>query len=94
MMIYGKTDIGQKRLANQDDFVVSKVAGDVAYALVCDGMGGVNGGNVASSTAREAFCGKLDSFEAENPAFFGVSGDAILSLFRLANCWQISTSCR
>lgn len=51
MIIAGKTDKGIVRGTNQDDFAAGSLPGGAAYVVVCDGMGGANGGNVASSTA-------------------------------------------
>ena len=53
LRIAGKTDVGKKRAANEDGFFVAKLSSDAAYAVVCDGMGGENGGHVASSCAVE-----------------------------------------
>jgi protein phosphatase len=53
MIVVGKTDKGKVRKTNQDDFAIGNLPGGVSYAVVCDGMGGANGGNVASSTAAE-----------------------------------------
>ena len=58
MKCFGKTDIGAKRKNNQDSFAtVSK--SDYTLAVVCDGMGGARGGNIASSTAVKAFCASV-----------------------------------
>lgn len=51
MEIYGNTNIGKVRASNQDNFVFRKLDEDCLYAIVCDGMGGHNGGNVASELA-------------------------------------------
>lgn len=51
MEAYGKSDVGLVRTTNQDDFYFEAVSEGCAWAIVCDGMGGANGGNVASSTA-------------------------------------------
>ncbi len=51
MEAYGRSDIGLVRSSNQDDFYFEVVSEGCAWAVVCDGMGGANGGNVASSTA-------------------------------------------
>lgn len=51
MIIAGKTDRGKVRRTNQDDFAQGKLPGEASYSVVCDGMGGANGGNIASSTA-------------------------------------------
>lgn len=53
LRIAGKTDVGQRRTANEDGFWVDKLSEDVAVAVVCDGMGGENGGHVASAKAVE-----------------------------------------
>ena len=51
MQIYYKTDVGLMRRNNQDFCLCEKVSDTFAWAAVCDGMGGANGGNVASSEA-------------------------------------------
>lgn len=45
------TDIGAVRQSNQDSCECGQFSKDSAWAIVCDGMGGANGGNVASSVA-------------------------------------------
>lgn len=51
MKIAGKTDIGLYRKENQDNYRAGRQPDDTVWALVCDGMGGTNGGKLASSTA-------------------------------------------
>ena len=51
MQIFFKTDIGNYRLSNQDDCKVGAFTDDEVWAVVCDGMGGHNGGNIASAMA-------------------------------------------
>ncbi len=83
MLFYGKTDVGMKRSANQDNFTIRKYSDDVLYAVVCDGMGGANGGNVASNIAVAKFGEILDLAEREMPSFFGMSEEESLAI--LAN---------
>ncbi len=53
MIVSAKTDIGIKRHTNQDAFAVSEFENSAVLAVVCDGMGGANAGNVASQKATE-----------------------------------------
>lgn len=48
MRIAGKTDKGFKRADNQDRYIAGALANGVSFGFVCDGMGGANGGSVAS----------------------------------------------
>ncbi len=59
MISIGKSDIGRLRASNQDAFVCGKLSDNVTYAIVCDGMGGANGGNVASSIAIRTISKRL-----------------------------------
>ena len=49
MRIVGKSDKGYKRPDNQDRYVAGTLANGVCFGFVRDGMGGANGGSVASS---------------------------------------------
>lgn len=51
MKIYSQTDKGRVRMSNQDSFAAAPLSETAAFAVVCDGMGGANGGNVASAIA-------------------------------------------
>ncbi len=54
MKYYGNTHIGNVRDENQDAFEIIQLDGALC-ATVCDGMGGENGGSVASATAIKAY---------------------------------------
>lgn len=51
MRIYSKTDKGCVRETNQDAFAAGELKNGMVWAVVCDGMGGANGGEIAGSTA-------------------------------------------
>lgn len=67
MDIKGATNVGLKRKTNQDYFFAEKV-GDVYLSVVCDGMGGANGGNIASENSVKIF---VSTFEE----LLGISSD-------------------
>ena len=51
MQIFSKTDRGRVRTDNQDAYFAGKITDDSVFAVVCDGMGGANAGNIASELA-------------------------------------------
>ena len=58
MRVLGVTDVGLHRKENQDTFSVAEACGR-HIAIVCDGMGGENGGKIASSIAVETYLSQL-----------------------------------
>ncbi len=64
----GNTDIGNVRETNQDDFNCGVLGEDAVFAVVCDGMGGEKGGNIASRTACDIV---TDSVTAAYGSGFG-----------------------
>lgn len=60
MNLFGLTDIGLVRKNNQDSYAIRVLDDDLAIAVVCDGMGGAQAGNVASAVAVEAFSASME----------------------------------
>ena len=67
MKYCGKTDIGIKRLNNQDSYAVFS-KNNYFCAIVCDGMGGAKGGNIASGLAVKTFASTVKSAFSERNA--------------------------
>lgn len=67
MIVSGKTHPGLVRKSNQDSFFTS-IQEDQGRALlvVCDGMGGANAGNIASSIAVQTFSDKVKELFASS----------------------------
>ena len=63
-IVAAATDIGITKSANQDSFnarVFSTRLGKMAFAVLCDGMGGLSKGEVASASLVNAFCKWADN---------------------------------
>ena len=75
----GNTDVGRKRAHNEDHIVVDA---DLGLYLVCDGMGGHAGGEVASATAAAAITRWLGQHRATITAFddTGAAKDHLIRL--------------
>ncbi|PWM44227.1 MAG: Stp1/IreP family PP2C-type Ser/Thr phosphatase [Clostridiales bacterium] len=83
MVLHGKSDIGKQRQQNQDCFIIRMLSDTTGYGIVCDGMGGHNGGNVASELAVRTLDNLLVS-NFEDPATVNI--EALLrSTVRTAN---------
>lgn len=66
MRIVARTDTGKVRSSNQDSYAAGEFRNGVAWAVVCDGMGGNVGGNVASSTAVRSISERITTAYREN----------------------------
>ena len=55
MKYFAISDVGNVRKVNEDSYSVSSLADNALLAIVCDGMGGLSCGEVASSLAVETF---------------------------------------
>lgn len=63
MEIYTLTDIGRVRKSNQDAVDGGIINDNVMWAVLCDGMGGANGGNVASEIAVQTVKENIGFFD-------------------------------
>ena len=61
MKIVAKTDKGRVRSSNQDAYAVGEFSDEVVWAVVCDGMGGAAGGNIASALAVKVISDKINA---------------------------------
>lgn len=66
MRIVAKTDKGIVRDSNQDAYAVGEFSDEVVWSVVCDGMGGVAGGNIASALAVKVISDKINASYREN----------------------------
>ena len=66
MEVFSKSDIGLVRNQNQDDCRFGVISPSCVWAVVCDGMGGANGGNIASATAVEYISTKITDLYKED----------------------------
>lgn len=67
LYIHGRTDVGMKRSRNEDSFGIEPRGTDSHLLVVCDGMGGHGGGDVASRHAVESIISDLSDDELPNP---------------------------
>lgn len=68
MRITGQTHIGLVRQNNQDALDYGTLGDGICYAVVCDGMGGANGGNIASRIAVDVISGRIkENLQGDRP---------------------------
>lgn len=65
MRVFAKSDIGKAREMNQDGYYASQPSEEVGLYIVADGMGGYNGGEVASELAIKATKNYIETNFAE-----------------------------
>ena len=79
MKLYSQSDIGLIRQSNQDYCMTGYFPDGAAWAIVCDGMGGANGGSTASHVATESIAETLTTGYRED-----MTGTEISNLMKLA----------
>lgn len=66
MEVLCKSDVGLIREQNQDDCRFGVISPSCVWAVVCDGMGGAQGGNIASATAVEYIKSQVEQLYNED----------------------------
>lgn len=91
MKVYAKTDIGKTRESNQDAFDTGYFNDGTVWAVVCDGMGGVSGGQVASSLCINKTVNAIKRSYRENMTVNNVK-NMLISAINAANSYVFDES--
>lgn len=82
-LIASHTDIGIKKKTNQDAYMIKEAQtekGNVCFCVLCDGMGGLSSGELASATVIRAFEQWFETDFPEKLADFNFN--------EIKNCWK------
>ena len=78
---FAKTDVGKAREMNQDYYYIPSSENDLQIYILADGIGGYNGGEIASRLATETtknyIQNNFDKIEHEKEAILKLVKDAI-----------------
>ncbi len=80
MRAFAKTDVGKQRETNEDYYYISDVNDDIKVFILADGMGGYNGGEIASRLATTSALSYIKSNFENTPK----DKDDILNLVKSA----------
>lgn len=84
MRLIGCTDVGCVRNENQDNYRAACLPDGTGWALVCDGMGGANGGKLAAGLACDAVEYLMASYAQTAPRELRAFGMQVLEQANLA----------
>ena len=76
MNYYAQTDIGKRRLKNQDCIFAGEIHGHLVF-LIADGMGGHKSGEVASQMAIDIVSSEADKQLSKNPSLTSFLNSAV-----------------
>ncbi len=92
MHLVSKSDVGLKRSNNEDQVVTKQLGETAAFAVLCDGMGGANAGQVASNMACEMISRKISLCYRETMPISSVE-NMLLSAITTANVSIYDAAC-
>lgn len=78
--MFSDTNAGLVRKNNQDAYNIGEYSDNACWAVVCDGMGGANAGDVASRIATETISKRLSEAYRENMSTISVENLLITSI--------------
>ena len=80
MKFVAKTDVGKKRKNNEDSYYAKNLGNDVELYIVADGLGGYEGGEIASKVLVE----KISSYIESNKKRLGtLSHEKVMSVIKM-----------
>lgn len=93
MLVTSLSDKGMQRAQNEDCAFANTISDSEAFAVVCDGMGGVSGGEIASQMAVDRISQKISLCYKPSMAINSV-GNVLLSAITTANVEVFDYGCQ